>query len=99
MENQIVVDLRLVKDQKVAKAFGSVIVPTAYGDLTILKVRVVHQDGKEPWMALPTNDYKDKETGDFKHSNVVELSARLKKAVSDCVLARYRELLESGVPF
>ncbi len=99
MESQIVVDLRLVKDQKVTKALGSIIIPTAYGDLTILKLRVIHQDGKEAWVALPQIDYKDKQTGDPKHARVLELSARLNKAVSETVLAKYRELLGSALPF
>jgi hypothetical protein len=99
MENGIVVELRLVKDQKSTKAIGTVIVPTAYGDLTIFKVRVIHQDNKDAWVALPQVDYKDKNTGESKHAKVLELSARLHKAVSDAVLSNYRELLGSGLPF
>ena len=99
MENDIVVDLRLINDQKSTKAYGSVTIPTRFGDITILKLRVIHQDQKEAWVALPQISYPDKQTGETRHADVLDLGVRLKLAVADAVLAKYRELTESDAPF
>ena len=99
MENEIMVEIRLVKDQKATKAVGSITLSTGLGDLTLQKVRVIHQDGKDPWVAYPQVDFADKESGERRHIDIIIPSQRLRKAVSDAVLNKYKELLNGNAPF
>ncbi|HWR84174.1 MAG TPA: hypothetical protein VN285_12810 [Candidatus Deferrimicrobium sp.] len=99
MTTEIIIDLRLLENQKSAKAVGNVTLATNQGDATILGVRVIHQDDKAPWVAFPQIEYDSKVSGKKERKNVLSFSHRLDKAIKDAVLAKYRELSGSGVPF
>ncbi len=98
MSSEITVELKTVSGQKSRKARASVTLDTDLGELTIAQISVIHQDGKEPWVALPTIDFEDKQNpGKYVRLDTVLPGHRLKKAISDAVLAKYREL--SDAPF
>ncbi len=98
MTNEIVVELKVVSDQKSRKSKATVTLDTTNGELTLDHLSVIHQDGKSPWVAYPTIDFPDRETGEYRHLNVIIPGRRLKKAISDAVLAKYNMLSESDVP-
>lgn len=75
-----------------AKASAQVTLMTDYGELTLCRLKVIHQEGKEPWVAYPTIDFKDRESGDFRHLDIIKPGVRLKKLISEAVLAEYAEL-------
>lgn len=99
MQTEIIIELRPLENQKSAKAIGSVTLATDQGDLTILGVKVIHQDGKSPWVAIPQIEYLTKDTKEKKHKDVVSMSHRLDKTIKDGVLTKYRELVGGNVPF
>ncbi len=92
MTDEIVVELRAISDQKARKAKATITLDTIHGELTIHHISVIHQDGKGPWVALPRIDFTDKHTGEFRHLDVFHPGARLKRAISDAVLAEYDKL-------
>ena len=92
MSPEMLAEVRLIDGDKAAKAAAEVTLQTECGELTLSRLKVIHQDGKGPWVAYPTIDYKDRETGDFRHLEIVKPGARLKKAISDAVLTKYAEL-------
>ena len=83
---------RRVFSSSSAKASAQVTLTTDYGELTLCRLKIVHQDGKDPWVAYPTIDYKDRESGDYRHLETVKPGVRLKKAISEAVLTKYAEL-------
>ncbi len=91
MTNEMLIEVWPV-DSDTAKASAQVTLMTDCGELTLCRLKVVHQDGKNPWVAYPTIDYKDRETGAYRHLETVKPGVRLKKAISEAVLAKYAEL-------
>ena len=75
-----------------AKASAQVTLLTDYGELTLSRLKVIHQDGKGPWVAYPTIDFKSRETGEFRHLSVITPGVRLKRAIQAAVLVKYAEL-------
>ncbi len=92
MSNEMLVDVRLIEGDKAAKASAEVTLQTEGGELTLSRLRVIHQDGKDPWVAYPTIDFKDRESGNFRHLEVIKPGVRLKKTIQSAVLAKYAEL-------
>lgn len=92
MPDILTVDVRLLKDAKPVAGLASVSIETELGELTISKVKIIHQDGKNPWVALPEIRYKDDKTGDWKNIPIFTPSAKLKSAITEAVLTKYREL-------
>ena len=99
MQTEVIIELRLLDNQKSAKAIGNVTLVTDLGDATILGIRVIHQDGKEPWVAFPQLEYESKTTGKRERKNVIDLGRRLDKTIKDAVLEKYKELSTNNVPF
>lgn len=99
MTTEIMVELRVVSDHKSRKAKATVTLDTSYGELTIDYLFVIHQEGESPWVAYPKIDFPDKDrAGEYRHLKIFLPGRRLKMAISDAVLAKYRELSESDVP-
>ncbi len=88
---EILVELRMTESEAAHKANANVTLQTDFGELTIIRVKVIHQDGKKPWVALPNIRYRDKSTDEYKNLNILLPGARLKKAISDAVLTKYAE--------
>ena len=86
-EQKITVEVRRVAFGKL-KAFADVTIPTPFGEITIKGLRVIQQEGQEPWIALPTSSYvKD---GKAVNVAIIELPRSLKKMIADEVLAEFR---------
>ena len=83
------IDLRLVDFGSSVKANADVTLGLPEGDLTIKGFRVIQQDGKDPWVAMPTNSYKDK-SGEFKNLKIIEMPRRLKDPICNKILELYR---------
>ena len=99
MTNQIAVELKVVTDQKSRKAKATVTLDTINGELTIDHLSVIHQNGKSPWVAYPTIDFPDRQkAGEYRHLDIFIPGYRLKKSISDAVLAKYKEISGSDVP-
>jgi hypothetical protein len=92
MSKDILVEVWLTEGESASKASAQVTLTTELGELTLCRLKVVHQDGKDPWVAYPTIDYKDRETGDYRHLDTIKPGVRLKKAISVAVLIKYAEL-------
>lgn len=92
MPDDMLIEVWLTDSESSAKASGQVTLSTDHGELTLCRLKVIHQDGKDPWVAYPRIDYKDRETGDYRHLEVIRPGVRLKKAISEAVLAKYAEL-------
>ncbi len=99
MTSEVIIDLKLLENQKSGKAVGSVTIATDLGDVTILGVKVIHQDGKEPWVALPQVEWETKDTKEKRRKDIVNFSHRLDRTVKDAILAKYAELCQNGSPF
>ena len=59
------------------------------GGLTIHSIRVIQQDGQQPWVSLPQQEYQGKD-GKKKYAPIIELPDHVKKAISEAVLAEWR---------
>jgi DNA-binding cell septation regulator SpoVG len=99
MATELTIELRLLENQKSGKAVGSVTIATDLGEVTILGVKVIHQDGKEPWVALPQVEWETKDTKEKRRKDIVNLSHRLDKTIKDAILAKYAEISQNGSPF
>lgn len=92
MSNDMLVEVRLIEGEKAAKASAEVTLQTEGGELTLSRLRVIHQDSKDPWVAYPDIRYKDESSGEYRNLKTIQPGARLKKAISEAVLAKYAEL-------
>lgn len=92
MSIEMLIEVRPIDGDKAVKAIAEVTLQTEQGELTLSRLKVIHQDGKDPWVAYPTIDYKDRESGDFRHLPVITPGVRLKKAIQSAVLKKYAEL-------
>ncbi len=89
MQDQILVEMKPLQNQNPKKATVDITFDTTHGELTIKKLNVIHQDGKDPWVAFPQINYPDKNTGEFRNLRIVFPGSRLKKAITDAVLNEY----------
>lgn len=86
-EQRITVELKRVAFGKL-KAFSDVTLPTPFGEFTIKGLRVIQQEGEEPWVAFPTSSYvKDGKTVNVA---VLEFPRSLKKMIADEVLGEFK---------
>ena len=99
MPNEMVTEVRLIKGDSVVKASAEVTLQTDHGELTLSKLKVIQQDGKEPWVAYPKIQYQDKATGEMRYIKTMIPGVRLKNAVSESVLANYAKALGNETPF
>jgi len=91
MSQNLLIDVRLIEGDNAVKASAEVTLQTEYGELTLSRLRVIHQYGKDPWVAYPTIDFKDRDTGDYRHLDIIKPGVRLKRAIQNAVLAKYTE--------
>jgi DNA-binding cell septation regulator SpoVG len=87
----ILVQVRRVEFGKSIKATADLTLTLEGGEITIRGLRVIHQEGKYPWVAFPTNSYKDS-SGQMKNFNWLEMSRKLKQEIADEVLTQYKQL-------
>ena len=92
MPQEMLIEVWPTDGESSKKASAQVTLMTDYGELTLSRLRVIHQGGKEPWVAFPSIDYPDRKTGEKKYLDIVKPGVRLKKAISEAVLAKYAEL-------
>jgi DNA-binding cell septation regulator SpoVG len=88
-ETKLIVELKQYKGDSL-KAFADVTLCLAEGDFTLKGFRVIHQSGKEAWVAFPETSY----TKDGKQVNkrIVEASKALNKKICDLILEEYGKL-------
>ena len=98
MAEKLMVGLRIVDNMDPVKALAEITIPTEFGELTIVRIKVIHQNGKEPWVALPDIRFKDS-SGEYRSVPIVIPGRRLKSTISETVLSKYREGLENDPPF
>ncbi len=89
MDNEIIVELRQIEDNKFSKAKAEITLQTPFGEITITRMRVVHQDGKDPWVAFPEIPYQPKDSSEKRYLKVILPSKRLRAAISEAVLNKY----------
>ena len=73
------------------KANADVLLEFDEGEVTIKGLKVIHQNGKPAWVAMPSNSYKDR-SGEFKNFQIVEFSRKLKERICTEVLEKYKTL-------
>ncbi len=91
MTQEMMADVRLVENLKPVTALATVTFDTVFGEITISRIKVIHSEGKQPWVALPDIRYKDK-AGEFKSIQIIIPGFRLKKAIFEVVINKYQEL-------
>ena len=99
MQNEILADVKLVDQKGSTKATAEVTIGTDFGDLTILRVRIIHQEGKDPWVTLPDISFKDTSSGEYRHISIIIPSRRLEREIFNLVLDKYGKLLTDATPF
>jgi hypothetical protein len=90
--DKMFVELWSVLDDKTVKASGDIVLQFSLGELTIRKVKVIHQDGKHPWVKLPEIRYLDQKSEEWKSISVLVPSRQLRKHITDEVLKVYESL-------
>lgn len=98
MAEQLMVSLRKVDNMDPVMALAEITIPTEFGEFSIVRIKVIHQNGKEPWIALPDIRFQDS-SGEYRNIPIVIPGRRLKRAISEAVLSGYREDLENDPPF
>ncbi len=91
MQNEMLTEVWLKDGDQAIKASATVTFQTEFGELTIAQLKVIHQEGKNPWVAMPDIRYKDTTSDEYINLKTVIPGARLKKAISDAVLSKYAE--------
>lgn len=99
MNNDIIVEIRPSKTSSALKAMAEVTVQTALGELTISKLKIIHEEGKDAWVAYPDITYKPKGSDDYRRLKIVLPSKRLDQAIKDAVLEKYSTMKFEDVPF
>ena len=84
----IVVDsLKRIDGKGALRAFASI---TINGKVTIHSCRIIHEDGKSPWVSLPQSEVKARDGGKSRWYPLIEIhDDGLKKAIEVAVLAEY----------
>ncbi len=96
MDNEIIVEVRTTDSEKATKALAEVTLSLDIGELTISRVKVIHLDGKSPWVVLPDLSFKDEKTGEYRHLPIIIPSRRLMKQISEKVLVQYNAVMGNG---
>ena len=91
MVNMFSVTLKKLENSKQVKAIVSVTVMSEQGEFTINGFKVIHQDGKEPWVAMPENRWHDSK-GEFRNYQIVEAGKRFHRFITDIILKEYEAL-------
>lgn len=68
--------------------------------IVIKEFRVVQEEGKRPWVALPQLSYKDPATGQIKHRVIVYCPSELKGQIDLLILnewSRVKEKLNGNI--
>ncbi len=91
MNQDLITEVWLKEGDQAIKATAEVTFQTDFGELTLSHIKIIHQDGKAPWVAFPDIRYKDAESDNFKSIKVIIPGARLKKMLTDAILAKYVE--------
>ena len=77
------------------KAFADVTLETSLGEITLRGFRVIQKDEQPAWVALPSSSYQ--KDGKTVNSQLLEVSRKLKRQITDAVLAEYHKA--GGEPF
>lgn len=80
-----VTDIRAVNGGGTLKALAAVSMDTNLGTIEIKDFKVIHQEGKKPWVSAPQAKWEDND-GETKYKNLIELPPELKKEVSKKIL-------------
>ena len=79
-----------------AKAGAEITFETEFGDLTISRFKIIHQDGKNAWVAFPNIRYQDEKSGEYRTLQIIIPSRRLRRIITDQILSKYREITANG---
>ena len=99
MINEIIVELRKIENGKSAKVKAEVTIDTPFGEITICRLRVIHQDGKEPWVAYPEIRFLPQDSTEYINLKIILPSKRLRAAISDAVIQKYESMKFDAPPF
>jgi hypothetical protein len=84
MDNQIVVQVWKLEGNGPFIATARATISTDWGDITLDRLKVIRNEKKQPWVALPQLSYmKD---GKMQYKNIVKLPLRLKKLIDEKIL-------------
>lgn len=84
---EMLIQVRKVENAKSLKALADLTISLSEGEFTIRRIRVIHQDGKSPWIAFPQeSSYKN---GEQQYYQICEISRKLKKVIEDKILEEY----------
>ena len=99
MEDEIIVEIRSIETEGAAKANVQVTLQTANGELTLCRFRIIHEEGKDPWLAYPRISYKPKDSNEYRNLKILLPSKRLEQAIRDAVIEKYSNMKTEKAPF
>ncbi|MCB2229878.1 SpoVG family protein [bacterium] len=89
MSENVIVEVRKKENLGSLKATAEVTLQTSHGELTISKIKIIHQEGKEPWIAYPDISYKPKGSDEYRILKVFIPSKRLDQVIKQAILDKY----------
>ena len=89
--NDILVEIRPLKNSGALKAFADVIVSTQQGEICIKGFRVVQKDDAPAWIGLPQTSYQ--KNGEVKYVPLVDLGRKLKIELTKKILDEYQNII------
>ena len=85
---EIVIEIKRLENSKSVKAFVDVTLATSRGEITFRGFRVIQKESNEPWIALPSSTYTNKE-GKIVNSPLLVLSKAFKKELDELIMKEY----------
>lgn len=92
MDNNIIVEIRPNDTGTAFKASAEVTLMTAFGEISLSRLRVIHQDGKEPWVSYPEISFIPKNSDITCYMKIILPSKRLDQEIKKAVLDKYYQL-------
>ena len=96
MSEKLITEIWLNEGDGPVKASAEVTFPTEFGELTISRIKVIHQPDKLPWVCYPDISYKDEATQVWKHIPIIKPGAALNKRITESILLMYRETISAS---
>lgn len=91
MNDQFIIDLKLVNKEGPVKAYADLTITSDRGEITISGFKVIQKDGKEPFVALPTVDYKENpKEENYKRVPKASFSRLFQNFITDSILSQYQ---------
>lgn len=87
-QREILVDLRRTDGKTAVKAHAEVTLTMSLGQITVKQIRVMQNDGQEPWVALPSTTYQ--KNGKLQRMPLLEARQAILRQIKEAILIEFR---------